>query len=126
MQRTTVKRFIITVAALAMPFLLASCEQNPAAHDHALVVAFSYAPTPAVVNTPITLLFITEENGMHMSVEGPACELHTLRGVNLSEGEVGHYTGTHTFQQSGTYDVHFSFSFEGAAHEEEFTLTVGP
>ena len=72
--------------------LLVSCSENATGHD-ALQVEFSHTPTYAVVNTPITLLFAVEAEGEHLGVDNPACEIHTLGDVTLTEGEVGTTAG---------------------------------
>ena len=106
--------------------LLVSCSENATAHDdhHMVQIDFSYTPTSAVVNIPITLLFEVESEGEHVGVENPACEIHTLGNVTLTEGETGHYSGVHTFTQAGTYEVHFSYTLDGMVMEDEFSITV--
>lgn len=126
MKTIRITRIYAAVMALSLAALVVSCEDSSMGHGHMLHVEFSYTPTHTVVNTPISLLFEVEEDGNHASVDTPACEIHSVGEVTMTEVETGHYSGSHTFTQAGTYDVHFSFSFEGAAHEEKFTITVGP
>lgn len=110
--------------------LLVSCaKKSTEAQAHELDVSFSHSPNPAVVGTPVTLLFEVEEEGEHVSVESPGCEVHAAGGehegdVELTEEEDGHYSGTHTFSAAGDYEVHFSFSHDGELEEHEFELMV--
>ena len=119
------RTMIIAFSLLLMGFIT-SCEESSTNPDdgHMAEIAFSYSPTPAVTGVEITLLFEAEEHGTHVSVGDPACEIHSLGEVSLTEGETGHYQGAHTFTQAGTYDVHFSFMQEGMMMEEEFSITV--
>ena len=124
MKHLRIGHFHVALMAIALASFLTSCEQSATDHGHMLHVEFSYAPSPATVNTPIDLLFEADEDGTHMSLENVACEIHGIGSVALAEEEVGHYVGTHTFATAGTYDVHFSYTHEGDPFEEEFSITV--
>ena len=119
-------RMIIMAFSLLLMGFMTSCEEGSTDpdHGHMAEIDFSYSPTPAVTGIEISLLFEAEEDGVHASLAGAACEIHSLGEVTLTEGETGHYHGAHTFTQAGTYDVHFSYSHEGMTMEEQFSITV--
>ena len=115
----------LTLLSLIIAMMSVSCENSTdPEHGHMQEVTFTYSPTPATTGTEITLLFVVEEGGVHTSVMDAACEIHDLSTVTLAAGETGHYSGTHTFAQAGTFDIHFSFTHEGSMVEEAFTITV--
>ncbi len=124
MKRTNNTTAILVAMSLVWAFFAVSCEENALDHGHTRHVEFSYSPMPAVAGAEITLLFTVEDEGVHVNVDNPACEIHAVGTVALSVGEVGHYTGQHTFSSAGNYAVHFTFSHEGNPAEKEFSLVV--
>jgi hypothetical protein len=88
-------------------------------------------PDPVPVNTPTALLFEIEENGEHVDVTMFSCEIekegsgnHEEMELHASDHDAGHYEGTWTFAEAGTYEVHFGFMHDEEMQEKKFTVTV--
>ena len=126
----TYKNRIGRVASMALMLWVVSfsvsCDDSSTDphNEHMAEIHFSFTPSPAVTGAEITLLFEVEVGGVHTSITNAACEIHNSNEVSLTEGEPGHYTGVHTFSQSGTYEIHFSYFHEGMTMEEEFSMAV--
>ncbi|MEE9167599.1 MAG: FixH family protein [Candidatus Neomarinimicrobiota bacterium] len=112
--------------------LLVSCgKKGTEAHEHEIEVFFSHAPDPAVVNTSVSLLFEAEEDGEHVSVDSPECEIekagtgeHEEIPLTEEDDEPGHYSGTYVFTEAGDYEVHFNFIHDTESEEQHFDMTV--
>jgi hypothetical protein len=114
--------------------LLSSCDKKstePEHEEHAAEVELTITPDPATVNTVINFKFEVEENGEHVDVTMVKCEIekagtgnHQEMTLTPEQGETGHYTGTWTFAEAATYEIHFEFMHDGEMSERKFDLTV--
>lgn len=120
-------RLLIVTALFSVIFL--ACDDKK--DDHVVEVTLQLTPDPPTVNTPITFLFEVEENGEHVDVTMFECEIekagsgnHQMMGLQAMGGEMGHYTGTWTFTETGNHEAHFSFMHDGEMEERTFDFTV--
>lgn len=123
----------LSFAVIFAGLLVVSCGEatEPEDHHHELEVTLSYTPSPATVNTEIAFTFEVEEEGEHVSVSGVSCEIgkmgsesHQEMTVSADPDEEGHYTGTWTFSEAGTYELHFHFMHDNEMEEREFQIEV--
>ena len=114
-------------------FLLLACGDtttNPDDHG-VLEVTMENTPNPATVNTEITFTFEVEEGGEHTAVTMFSCEVekagtgnHEEMALTAAPNEVGHYVGTRTFTEAGTYELHFNFMHDNEMEERAFEVEV--
>jgi hypothetical protein len=114
--------------------LSVSCDKKatqPEEHGHELEVTLNTTPDPATVNTQIDFLFEVEENGEHVDVTMYSCEIekegsgnHMEMEMHASDHDAGHYEGSWTFTEAGTYEVHFGFMHDEEMQEKQFTVDV--
>lgn len=124
--------FVFTTILIALALLVVSCsDKSTDSDEHAIEVTMTYTPTSAIVNTPINFLFEVEDEGEHLCCLSPHVEIekegatdHVEMTVSEDTEETGHYRGTYTFTEAGSYHVHFEFMHDGDDEDEEFQITV--
>ncbi|MCH8012672.1 MAG: FixH family protein [Candidatus Marinimicrobia bacterium] len=124
--------FAFTTMLIALALLVVGCgEKSTDSDEHAIEVTMTYTPTSATVNTPINFLFEVEDEGEHLGGLSPHVEIekegatdHVEMTVSEDTDDPGHYRGTHTFTEAGSYDIHFEFMHDGDDVDEEFQITV--
>ncbi|MCH7612597.1 MAG: FixH family protein [Candidatus Marinimicrobia bacterium] len=134
--KITMTRLTFAAISILITFalLVTGCgDKNSTENDHHTIeVTMTYIPNPATVNTAISFLFKVEDDDEHMSGLTPHVEIikegatgHVEMETSEDTDEAGHYRGTHTFTETGTYDIHFEFMLDdGDEMDEEFSLTV--
>jgi hypothetical protein len=133
MENNNIKLIFILILSISIVVLI-SCDKKattPEELGHETEVTLAISPDPATVNTLINFLFEVEEGGEHVDVTMFTCEIekegsgnHMEMELHPSDHDAGHYEGSWTFTEMGTYEVHFGFMHDEEMHEEPFTVTV--
>lgn len=147
--KTTFKRGLGSLGLTLALFLVVSCEKTVTGHEDNFLVILTVLQNnnevdTVAVNVPADLVFevtTDDDHGDNDHSQGdPVSDLHMTIGIGLSgdnddehgstidahesDQEPGHYEVTHTFDQTGTYEVHCSFDHDDDMFEEHFDLVV--
>lgn len=112
---------------LAVPALLAACEENPLMleeHEEELTVELTVDPSHVHTLSPVTFtVAVKDDHGMFVTdfdtlrVERRTAGTETWRAINLElDGSV--YKGTYVFTSSGEYDLRVAGMRRGGSHLE--------
>ena len=136
------KKTTLTLISIITVFFMTvnqSCDEKTTEEPSAVDIEFSYTPNPATVNTAISFDFEAVEAGAahgdhgddhHFELSMVTCEVGSHDGgthqeMTITHNEVEeHYEGTWTFNETGTYELHFGYMYENEMFEKEFEVVV--
>lgn len=119
--------FIKTALVFFLAFTAFSCGEKESMDMDAMDITMTYAPNPAVKNAPVTFTFDVKQNGAYQAVTMTSCEVikgGTTKIMTITEKTPGQYTGTYTFTESGSYELHFKYMHENVNTDKDFSIIV--
>lgn len=131
MKKINYSKLNISILAILIIAFCVSCDKKSTepSEEHELEITMEYEPNPATVGTEITITFEVEEDGEHINVGMTSCKIGGHDGEDLEltsdDDDPGHYIGTHTFEEAGQYELHFSYMHDdGDMADKEFEIEI--
>ena len=116
-----------TTLLLFVAFVAFSCGEKVPMDMVEMDITMSYEPVPAVKNSPVNFTFEVMQDGIYQAVTMTSCEVikgATTTEMTITEKSAGQYTGTYTFTESGTYELHFKYMHEDIDTDKDFSIVV--
>lgn len=120
------KNVLNALLIFCMAILVVSCDKKEMEMD-GMDVTMSYTPNPALKNTVISFTFDVKKDSMYQAVTMTSCEViknGTTLEMPVTEKIPGQYTGTYTFTEAGTYELHFKYMHDNIDTDQDFTILV--
>lgn len=119
------KAMLLVVVAISV----FSCGKKESMSMGGMDINMNYSPNPAVKNTPIAFTFEVKQDGVYKAVTKTECEVIMKSDgmesiMPVTEKQAGQYTGTYSFPEAGTYELHFKYMHENVDTDKDFSIVV--